>query len=102
MDKVCDKVTQTFFKKTLSTITEFFFTKAFVFQIQTLLGTFNPIMMGASYGLSQYMSSRGEKMKEEELVIDLENALGFSRERVTKLKQNYEKCLSLLNLVLSG
>ena len=59
-------------------------------------------MMGASYGLSQYISSRGDKRKEEELVIDLEHALIFSRERAIKLKESYEKCLSLLNLILSG
>ena len=59
-------------------------------------------MMGASYGLSQYISSRGDKRKEEELVVDLEQALAFSRERVMRLKENYEKCLSLLNLIISG
>ena len=59
-------------------------------------------MMGASYGLSQYISSRGDKKKEEELVVDMEQALTFSREKVGRLKESYEKCLGLLNLMLSG
>ena len=61
---MCEKVNQTLFKTTLSMITNFFFSKAFIFQIQTLIGTFNPIMMGASYGLGQYINNRGNKKKE--------------------------------------
>ena len=63
IDKVCDKVSQSIFKTTLSSITKFFASKAFIFQVQTLVGTFNPLMMGASYGLGQYLNSRGNKKK---------------------------------------
>ena len=39
--------------------------KAFVYQVNTLVGTFNPILMGASFGLSHYMKQLDKNKKTE-------------------------------------
>ena len=57
--------------------------------------------MGASFGLSQYLSTRQNTKKEEELAIQLENAINFTKNKIKYLKKNYDKCLDLLNIILS-
>ena len=62
---IADKVGKTCFNKTLNSATQLIFSKAFVYQVNTLLGTFNPILMGASFGLSHYMKKLDESKKKE-------------------------------------
>lgn len=52
------------FNKILNSLTTTMFSKTFVFKINTLFGTFNPLVMGATFGLSQYMRHLDKKNKE--------------------------------------
>jgi hypothetical protein len=41
--------------------------KAFLLKINTLFGAFNPIALGATFGMSSYLTHLDKKKKEEEL-----------------------------------
>mgnify|MGYP006995467227 CR=1 FL=1 len=55
------------FNKILSSVTEVVFSKTFVLKINTLLGSFNPLVIGASFGLNSYLQHLDAKKKNEEL-----------------------------------
>lgn len=52
------------FSKVLNSLTTTVFSKTFVLKINTLFGTFNPLVLGATFGLSQYMRHLDKKNKE--------------------------------------
>lgn len=65
LSKMADSIGKSFFNRAINSVTEILFSKAFAFQISTLVGTFNPILMGASFGISQYIKKLDSKRKED-------------------------------------
>ena len=100
INKIADKVGQTCFNKTLNSATELIFSKAFVYQINTLIGTFNPILMGASFGLSHYMKKLDESKKSEELKFEIISVTESVSEKVDSLKGTYYQCLNQIDRIL--
>ena len=98
--KVADSIGKNMFNKAISTVTEMIFSKTFVYKINTLIGTFNPILIGASFGLSHYMKQRDNKKKEEQVTYQLKCALESVKEKVDLLKGLYYKSLNLIDRIL--
>lgn len=63
IEKVYNKIHNTFLQKAFNVITETIVNRTFFMEINTIIGTFNPLLMGASFGLGHYLSYRGAKAK---------------------------------------
>lgn len=55
MKKIANKTGKSIFNKLLTIVTETVFTKTMLIRINTMFGTFNPLVMGASIGLNRYL-----------------------------------------------
>lgn len=55
------------FNKVLSVLTETIFSKTFIIKVNTLFGTFNPLVIGASFGLTRYLQYLDKKNKSDKL-----------------------------------
>lgn len=51
------------FNKIIKSMTTTVFSKTFALKINTLFGSFNPLVLGATYGLSQYLQHVDKKNK---------------------------------------
>jgi hypothetical protein len=51
------------FNKALTSITGTVISKAFLIKINTLFGAFNPIALGATFGMSRYLDHLDKKRK---------------------------------------
>lgn len=78
MMKIANNTGKSIFNKLLAVITETVFSKTMIIKINTLFGTFNPLVLGASFGLNRYLEHLDRKRKDEELEVQLKKALHFA------------------------
>lgn len=71
-------------------------------QINTVVGSFNPMLLASSFGLSFFMKSYKKNKEEEKRVDKLENTLKICKFRFALLEETYEKCLSEIKQYLSA
>lgn len=100
MRKIANNTGKSIFNKLLTVVTETVFSKTMIIRINTLFGSFNPLVLGASFGLSRYLQHLDKKRKDEELSVQLKKALGFAEEKMNFIKDVYEKCLSVIEKIL--
>lgn len=74
------------FNKVLSALTETIFSKTFIIKVNTLFGTFNPLVIGASFGLSRYLQYLDKKNKSDKLEVQLRCALELAQSKLASVK----------------
>jgi hypothetical protein len=73
----------------------------FVVKVTTLVGTFDPLIMGATYGVSSFLKYWDKKKKDQCFEEEFKGALEFSKNKAKTLEDIYGNCCQLVDEIVS-
>jgi len=102
INRTCNKLGKTALSKGLNKISETILSKSFIYGIAGAVGSFNPIMMAASYSISASMEKYEKDQQIQRIVEELEILKDDATKNIAMLEETYEKCICLLELMMES
>jgi hypothetical protein len=91
---------KTALSKGLNKISETVLSKSFIYGMAGAFGSFNPVMMAASYSISAAMEKHEKDQQIKNIVEELEILRSDAQKNVAFLEETYEQCVCLMDMMM--